>query len=111
MIEVRHRVELLQPHVMQRAFIESTAKRKCVRAGRRGGKTVGVGIYAVEKFLLGKRILYAVPTSEQVERFWTTVTRALYGPIKDGVFKKKRDLTHHRDTRNRNAHPGKDRME
>lgn len=92
MIELTHRVELLQPHDMQRNFIDCKAKRKIVRAGRRGGKTVGVGIYAVERFLDGKRILYAVPTSEQVERFWTTVTRALYDPIKDGVFKKNETL-------------------
>lgn len=92
MIELTHRVELLQPHDMQRNFIDCKAKRKIVRAGRRGGKTVGVGIYAVERFLDGKRILYAVPTSEQVERFWTTVTRALYEPIKDGVFKKNETL-------------------
>lgn len=81
-------INLPNPHEKQRAFIDSPAKRKIVRAGRRGGKTVGVGIFAVEKFLAGKRILYAVPTSEQVDRFWTTITRALYEPIKAGVFKK-----------------------
>lgn len=81
-------IHLPRPHDKQRAFIDSKAKRKVIRAGRRGGKTVGVGIFAVEKFLSGKRILYAVPTSEQVDRFWTTITRALYEPIKAGVFKK-----------------------
>lgn len=83
-----YEIHLPEPHAKQRAFIDSHAKRKVIRAGRRGGKTVGVGIYAVEKFLAGKRILYAVPTSEQVDRFWTVVTRALYAPIKAGVFKK-----------------------
>lgn len=62
-------IHLPRPHDKQRAFIDSKAKRKVIRAGRRGGKTVGVGIFAVEKFLSGKRILYAVPTSEQVDRF------------------------------------------
>jgi hypothetical protein len=81
-------VHLPTPHPKQREFIDSPAKRKIVRAGRRGGKTVGMGIFAVEKFLQKKRVLYAVPTSEQVDRFWTTVTRALYEPIKAGVFKK-----------------------
>ena len=76
------------PHDKQREFINSPAKRKVIRAGRRSGKTVGMGIFAVEKFLLGRRVLYAVPTSEQVDRFWTTITRALYEPIKSGVFKK-----------------------
>lgn len=81
-------IHLPEPHAKQRAFIDSTAKRKIIRAGRRGGKTVGMGIFAVEKFLSGRRVLYAVPTSEQVDRFWTTITRALYEPIKGGVFKK-----------------------
>ena len=81
-------VYLPTPHPKQREFIDSLAKRKIVRAGRRGGKTVGMGIFAVEKFLQKKRVLYAVPTSEQVDRFWTTVTRALYEPIKAGIFKK-----------------------
>lgn len=81
-------ITLPSPHEKQRAFISDTRKRKIVRAGRRGGKTVGVGIYAVEKFLEGKRILYGAPTSEQVMRFWVTVCDALREPIKGGVFKK-----------------------
>lgn len=85
---MQYEIHLPTPHGKQRAFISSPAKRKVIRAGRRGGKTVGMGIFAVEKFLEGKRILYAVPTSEQVDRFWTTITRALYEPIKAGVFKK-----------------------
>lgn len=85
---VEYRVHLPEPHAKQRAFIDSKAKRKIIRAGRRGGKTVGVSILAVEKFLAGKRVLYTVPTSEQVDRFWTTITRALYEPIAAGVFKK-----------------------
>ena len=83
-----YQVHLPAPHDKQRIFIDSPAKRKIIRAGRRSGKTVGMGIFAVEKFLAGRRVLYAVPTSEQVDRFWTTITRALYEPIKGGVFKK-----------------------
>ena len=70
-------IHLPKPHDKQRAFIESLAKRKVIRAGRRGGKTVGVGIYAVEKFKIGRRVLYGAPTSEQIGRFWQTITRAL----------------------------------
>lgn len=81
-------VHLPLPHEKQLAFINSPAKRKIIRAGRRGGKTVGVSVFAVEKFLSGKRVLYGAPTSEQVDRFWTTVCRALYEPIKAGVFYK-----------------------
>lgn len=81
-------INLPSPHQKQVEFIQSTAKRKIIRAGRRGGKTVGVSIYAVEKFLSGKRILYAAPTQEQVDRFWVSVTRALQEPIDAGVFYK-----------------------
>ena len=51
-------VRLKTPHEKQRQFIESKAKRKVVRAGRRSGKTTGVAMLAVDKFLDGKRILY-----------------------------------------------------
>lgn len=81
-------VSLPRPHEHQAAFISSPAKRKVIRAGRRGGKTVGISIYAVERFLRGRRVLYAAPTTEQVGRFWTTVTRALQAPIDAGVFRK-----------------------
>ena len=81
-------VRLPQPHQKQLDFIRSPAKRKVIRAGRRGGKTVGVSILAVERFLAGHRVLYAAPTMEQVGRFWTTVMRALDEPIKLKVFHK-----------------------
>lgn len=81
-------VSLPRPHEHQAAFISSPAKRKVIRAGRRGGKTVGISIYAVERFLRGRRVLYAAPTTEQVGRFWTTVTRALQAPIDAGIFRK-----------------------
>lgn len=81
-------VRLPKPHARQLAFIDSTAKRKVVRAGRRGGKTVGVAIYAVEQFLRGRRVLYGAPTQEQLTRFWTEVKRALVEPVDRGVFYK-----------------------
>jgi hypothetical protein len=81
-------INLPTPHSEQARFIRSTAKRKILRAGRRGGKTVGVSIYAVERFLLGKRVLYTTPTSEQIDRFWTEVNKALIEPIDAGVFLK-----------------------
>lgn len=59
-----------------------------MRAGRRGGKTVGVAIRAVRKFLEGKRVLYAAPTQEQIDRFWVTVVRALQRAIDAGVLYK-----------------------
>ena len=79
------RLRLRQPHAEQQRFIDSPAKRKVIRAGRRGGKTVGVARMAVEAFLTGHRILYAVPTQEQVDRFWFEVKRALEPAIDAGV--------------------------
>lgn len=81
-------IALPRPHEKQREFIDSDAKRKIIRAGRRGGKTVGVAIYAVVKFLEGKRVLYAAPTGDQIDRFWTEVTRALDEPIRNKIFYK-----------------------
>lgn len=81
-------VRLPTAHPKQQQFVKSTAKRIVVRAGRRGGKTVGVAIRAVERFLSGRRILYGSPTAEQIQRFWVTVTRALDEPIRAGIFKK-----------------------
>jgi hypothetical protein len=81
-------VHLPRPHPKQAAFVNSPHKRIIVRAGRRGGKTLGVSILAVKAFLAGQRVLYGAPTTEQVERFWTTVCKALAEPIKAGVFRK-----------------------
>ena len=81
-------VHLREPHESQQKFIRSKAKRKIVKAGRRGGKTVGVGIEAVERFLDGRRVLYAAPTSEQTDRFWFEVTKSLLPAIEEGIYKK-----------------------
>ena len=81
-------VTLRRPHEKQQAFIASPAKRKIIRAGRRGGKTVGSSIYAVKKFLEGHRVLYAAPTEDQIGSFWYEVKRALQEPIDNGIFTK-----------------------
>lgn len=81
-------IHLPKPHPKQEAFVHSPAKRIMVRAGRRGGKTVGVAIRAVHRFLQHRRVLYAAPTTEQIGRFWTTVTRALREPIDAGFLYK-----------------------
>lgn len=90
--ERTYTVHLRRPHARQREFLESPAKRKVIRAGRRGGKTTGVGIMAVEAFLAGRRVLYAAPTQEQVDAFWWEVKRALAEPIDAGVFVKNESL-------------------
>lgn len=81
-------VHLKRPHNRQQAIIDSPAPRKVVRAGRRGGKTTVAAILAVQRFLDGKRILYATPTQEQVDRFWHEVKLALAEPIDANVFYK-----------------------
>ena len=77
-----YNITLPKPHPKQLEFMRSPAIRKVVRAGRRGGKTVGIAIYAIEQFLAGRRVLYAAPTTEQTGRFWASVTTAL-GPLVD----------------------------
>jgi len=85
---VKHNVTLRRPHPVQLQIRDSPAKRKIIRAGRRGGKTVIAATICVEKFLQGLRPLYAAPTSDQLETFWYEVKKALQEPIDAGVFKK-----------------------
>jgi len=86
-------VNLKQPHAEQQRFIESPAKRKVIHGGRRGGKTTGLGIFAVVKLLEGRRILYATPTQEQVGKFWWEVTTALK-PLTDAGLYYKNETEH-----------------
>jgi DNA-directed RNA polymerase subunit RPC12/RpoP len=81
-------LHLYKPHAKQEIFIESPLKRKLIRAGRRGGKTTGLAILAVRSFLEKRRVLYAVPTAEQIARFWFECVQALAEPIELGLFKK-----------------------
>ena len=81
------RVITRNPHAEQEKFRISTAKRKIIRAGRRGGKTVGVGIVAVDAFVDGRRVLYTAPTSEQTDAFWYEIKRALQPLVDTGVYK------------------------
>ena len=87
-----YKVHLPIPHDKQRLFIESPAPRKIIRAGRRGGKTVGSSTIAVRKFLEGRRVLYATPTMDQIAAFWWRVTTALREPISAGVLRKNESL-------------------
>lgn len=75
-------------HAAQQRIKDSPAKRKVVRAGRRGGKTTVAGDIAVDAFLDGKRVLYATPTAEQIGRFWMFVNNALQAPLDHNVFYK-----------------------
>jgi len=73
-------------HDKQKQIKASRAKRKVVRAGRRGGKTVLAADESVDSFLSGKRVLYAVPTSDQLTKWWYEVKHALAEPIAHGVY-------------------------
>ena len=57
------------------------------RAGRRSGKTTGLAIRAVKRFLDGKRVLYAAPTYDQTDRFWVEVKRMLMPLVDAGVLR------------------------
>jgi len=80
----------IYPH--QKPIVDSLAKRKIIRAGRRGGKTVICSQIAVKAFLNKHRILYATPTQEQVDTFWFEVKRALQHLIDAGIFVKNETL-------------------
>jgi len=86
---MEYNIRLRSPdkHLHQKRMVESTSKRLIVKAGRRGGKTVGFAIRAVKRFLEGRRQLYAAPTSEQADTFWYEVKRALSEPVKAGWLK------------------------
>ena len=86
------KITLPTPHEHQARFIDNPAKRKVIRAGRRGGKTVGMSVYAVEQFLAGHRVLYAAPTADQLDTFWRHIKASLREPVDLGVFKKDETL-------------------
>ena len=79
-------------HPKQELLVNSPAKRKIVKAGRRGGKTVGVARLIVEQFLKGRRIVYGAPTGDQLETCWFEVVNALRDPINAGVYHKDETL-------------------
>ena len=81
-------VRIPRPHPQQERIIASKSKRKVIRAGRRGGKTIGAGIGAMQAFLKGKRVLYTAPTDDQVQSFWKVVTDSLRPLIQKGILRK-----------------------
>lgn len=83
---------LRTPHPEQARFVTSTAKRKVIRAGRRGGKTVGIAIQSVIRFQSGRRVLYGAPTQEQIDAFWFEVKLALSDGIQRGLLHKNESL-------------------
>lgn len=91
----RIQVKLPTPHGYQANFIDYVMDclrrgfggRGIVKAGRRGGKTVGAAEAAVEAFAEGYRVLYTAPTAEQVGAFWYEVKLALADVVATGAYK------------------------
>jgi len=81
MVAITIPINLPIPHDKQKDFISSPAKRKVIVAGRRGGKTTGVSMLAATAFLDNRRILYAAPTQEQTDAFWTAIKKYFAEPI------------------------------
>lgn len=84
----RVEVKLMRPHVHQMKIVESEAKRTIVRAGRRSGKTIGFAIRSAKRFLEGGRVLYGVPTTEQLESWWWACCLMLSPLIERGLVRK-----------------------
>lgn len=61
--------------------------RGVVRAGRRGGKTVGAAEVAVEAFVAGFRVLYTAPTDEQKAKFWFEMKLALSEAVREKIYR------------------------
>jgi len=86
--EREYTVKLRKPHSKQAEIRQSKAKRRVVRAGRRGGKTVISATICIDKFLEGLRPLYATPTTDQLDTWWYEIKKALAEPIEAGIYKK-----------------------
>ncbi len=67
-------------------FIESKALRKMAKAGRRGAKTTAAAMIAVNGLLANKRVVYGVPTVQQLDTFWREVKNALWQLVQDGFY-------------------------
>lgn len=80
-------IHLNELHDRQQEIVDSPAKRKIVKAGRRSGKTTLAADLSVEAFLDGHRVLYAVPTGDQLTKWWYEVKNALREPIEKKLVK------------------------
>jgi hypothetical protein len=81
-------IRLHEPHLKQREFKLSKAKRKVIVTGRRAGKTTVFSDVAIEGMLAGRRVLEAAPTAEQTDVFWEACVNALAEPIAAGLVRK-----------------------
>ena len=88
-VEERIQLQLDDPHSTQFDFMTSEAKRRVIVAGRRGGKTTGAAMLAVEAMVYdGRRVLEAAPTADQTEVFWDACKAYLEPLIDSGAIYK-----------------------
>ena len=101
--KLRYQVKLrnFAGHAGQEALWYAKEKKVIIRAGRRGGKTTGAALKAVDALIKGRRVLYATPTIDQVGKFWKECKRMLDEPIRYGVYKKN-ETEHTIEPRNAN---------
>lgn len=71
------RLNMPVPHAKQRDLANSTAKRRVVCAGRRGGKTQGEGMIGIDFFLSGKVVLFVSTSQDQTDLFWSFCKKIL----------------------------------
>lgn len=81
-------VLLPEPHQKQAEMLDSPKRRKMLLAGRRAGKTTGLGMLAVLRALEGRRVLELAPSADQTDAFWDTVCAAFQPAIAAGVIYK-----------------------
>ena len=89
------RLAVRTPHPQQCKLVYPPAKFAIYRIGRRWGKTTGASILALQRFHSGirsflkggsgdiGRVLYAGPTSEQTDAFWTEIKMAVHDMVED----------------------------
>jgi phage terminase large subunit-like protein len=75
-------VRLHDLHPKQAEIRASNAKRKVLACGRRFGKTTLAADVSIEGALVGRRILFAAPTQDQIEMFWDCCKWSLEEPLR-----------------------------
>ncbi len=78
-------ISLPEPYPLQIDIMNHPAKRKVICAGRRAGKTTLAALIAVERFLLGQRILLTSTTQDQADAFWDKAKIWLHPLIARGL--------------------------
>ena len=82
--ESSRKLPLQKPHQSQKPFVFSESKRIAVNAGRQSGKTSGLAIRAVKRFIEGKSVNYYAPSADQTANFMRYVRAMLLPAIDAG---------------------------